>query len=411
MRRGGLTVKRILVLDLSGGAGGPVPWACGGPAGDVRDGILPTADALAGLDLDGVVKVVALVPGTDVLLRQVKLPPKGDALAALPFALEDDLAVDLDRLHFALGTAGEDGRRLAAAVDRERMEAWRDWLAPLNRLPVLLVPETAALDAPADAALVIDRGATCMVVSPAGRVAVERELLPLMLPPLLEGVGRIELAGDDGLLPADLPDGISTTRQPAPDGPGFCRLVLARMLTDRQAPLDLFQGPYRRRVQAPTGLGAWRRAAVLAAGLAGLHLGATAVTAWQMRAEAQALEQQAEAAFRQAFPDVTRIVNLRAQARARMAADQGGADAYLRLSGLLFTGLQALPGMAVTSLRFEPDQGDLTAELTYLRYGDMEALRTAVSTAGGRLVEGSARQEGDRTTALVTITIDSGAQP
>ncbi|WP_162937833.1 type II secretion system protein GspL [Indioceanicola profundi] len=129
-------MKRILVLDLSAGAERPVPWACGLPGGDaVTDGVLPAAAALPSLELAEVGQVVALAPGTEVLLRDVRLPPKGNALAALPFALEDELAVDLDRLHFALGAPRADGSREAAAVDQALMERWRALLAPRRAIP------------------------------------------------------------------------------------------------------------------------------------------------------------------------------------------------------------------------------------------------------------------------------------
>src|SRR5512139_927942 len=50
-------------------------------------------------------KVVVLVPGTDVLLSEPELPPKNAAKLAqiVPFALEEQLASDVETLHFAIG--------------------------------------------------------------------------------------------------------------------------------------------------------------------------------------------------------------------------------------------------------------------------------------------------------------------
>lgn len=403
-------MKRILVLDLSAGAEGPVPWACGLPGGDaVTEGVLPAAAALPSLELAEVGQVVALAPGTEVLLRDVRLPPKGDALAALPFALEDELAVDLDRLHFALGGPRADGSREAAAVDHALMERWRSLLAPVARHPILLTPDSALPEPQERAALLLDRGDYVLVCTPAARFAAERELLPLLLPGVLAGVEHVTLYGDDMLLPAGLPPGLAVERLPALDGPAFCRLALDRM-QGRNRPLDLFQGRFRQRRVDGSSLLLWRRAAAMAAVAAGLHLGITAISAWRLESEAAALEQQAETAFRQAFPDTSRIVNLRAQARARLAEQQSGGDAYLRLSQLLFSGLQDLPGMAVKSLRFEPGRAGLVAEVSYLSYAEMERLRASIGQAGGELTEGGARQEGDRTLATITLTLAEGAR-
>ncbi|WP_263973610.1 type II secretion system protein GspL [Indioceanicola profundi] len=255
------------------------------------------------------------------------------------------------------------------------------------------------------AALLLDRGGYVLVCTPAARFAAERELLPLLLPGVLAGVEHVTLYGDEMPLPA----GLAVDRLPALDGPAFCRLALGRM-QGRNRPLDLFQGRFRQRRVDGSSLLLWRRAAAMAAVAAGLHLGITAISAWRLESEAAALEQQAETVFRQAFPDTSRIVNLRAQARARLVEQQSGGDAYLRLSQLLFSGLQDLPGVAVKSLRFEPGRAGLAVEVSYLSYVEMERLRAAIGQAGGELTEGGARQEGDRTLATITLTLAEGAR-
>jgi general secretion pathway protein L len=45
-------------------------------------------------------------------------------LRALPFALEEQIAEDIEALHFAAGRPAPDGSIPAAAVDREQLEGW-----------------------------------------------------------------------------------------------------------------------------------------------------------------------------------------------------------------------------------------------------------------------------------------------
>jgi general secretion pathway protein L len=54
--------------------------------------------------------VCVLVPGTDVLLLEPELPAKvGTKLAQIvPYALEEQLADDIDDLHFAIGKRSAD---------------------------------------------------------------------------------------------------------------------------------------------------------------------------------------------------------------------------------------------------------------------------------------------------------------
>jgi general secretion pathway protein L len=99
-------------------------------------------------------RLVVFVPGLAVRLASVQVPARQaqKILQAAPYALEDQLAEDVDTLHFAIEDAPQ--RRPAGAphpvaiVARERME---QWLAPLRARqlkPDALVPETLCLPMP-----------------------------------------------------------------------------------------------------------------------------------------------------------------------------------------------------------------------------------------------------------------------
>ena len=57
-------------------------------------------------------RATLVVPGDDVLLAEAVVPGASPVRAqqAVPFALEEQLADDVERLHFALGTKGKGGR-------------------------------------------------------------------------------------------------------------------------------------------------------------------------------------------------------------------------------------------------------------------------------------------------------------
>ena len=91
--------------------------------------------------------VIALVPATGVLTTMADIPVKRGPrlLAALPFALEEQLADDVDELHFAAGVRNEDGRLPVAVVARELMDGWLTDLREVGINPVRLVPENQGL--------------------------------------------------------------------------------------------------------------------------------------------------------------------------------------------------------------------------------------------------------------------------
>ena len=68
-----------------------------------------------------------LVPGTDVLLAEPELPAKAGAKLQqiVPYALEEQLAEDIDDLHFAIGKrAGDSSTTPVAVVALSLMDEW-----------------------------------------------------------------------------------------------------------------------------------------------------------------------------------------------------------------------------------------------------------------------------------------------
>ncbi len=91
--------------------------------------------------------VIVLVPATDVLATSVRIPVRGGARlrAALPFALEENLADDVESLHFASGTRRESGELPVAVVARAKMDEWTSALSDAGIKAAQIIPETYGL--------------------------------------------------------------------------------------------------------------------------------------------------------------------------------------------------------------------------------------------------------------------------
>ncbi len=87
--------------------------------------------------------VIVLLPATEILTTTVDLPVRGGARlnAALPYALEEQVAADVDDMHFAAGDKHDSGIRPVAAVARATMDGWVDQLEAAGIQPWKLVPE------------------------------------------------------------------------------------------------------------------------------------------------------------------------------------------------------------------------------------------------------------------------------
>ena len=120
----------LLVIRLKGasqadGDSAAAEWLpideSGARQGEVQSGALSDAVALS----DGR-KVMVLIPGTDALVAEPIVPVKSGAKLAqvVPFALEEQLASDVDELHFAVGKRDERAGVPVVVVSHAHMEAW-----------------------------------------------------------------------------------------------------------------------------------------------------------------------------------------------------------------------------------------------------------------------------------------------
>jgi len=91
--------------------------------------------------------VIVLVPAANVLTTTVDIPVRGGSrlLAALPFALEEHLADDIDDLHFAAGVRRDSGLVPVAVVSHQHMLEWLERLDEAGIQPAQIIPENYGL--------------------------------------------------------------------------------------------------------------------------------------------------------------------------------------------------------------------------------------------------------------------------
>ena len=109
---------------------------------DVQTGTLEEAAA----QVEGR-RATLVLPGNDVLLAEATVPGVSGAraLQGIRYQLEDQLADDVDSLHFAVGSKGKADNYPVAIVGREAMDTVREQCADAGLRPSEIVPETLAL--------------------------------------------------------------------------------------------------------------------------------------------------------------------------------------------------------------------------------------------------------------------------
>lgn len=138
-------MSEYLVIRLGDNANQPAHWiavdSSGARRSDLGSGALFEAQADVGDR-----QVVVLVPSAEVLTTSVDIPVKGAKLqAALPYALEEYLADDVEDLHFAAGTRRSNGRTPVSVVSHRNMEGWRETLQQAGIEPSSIVADSYGL--------------------------------------------------------------------------------------------------------------------------------------------------------------------------------------------------------------------------------------------------------------------------
>ena len=269
--------------------------------------------------------VIVLVPAASVLTTTVNIPVRGSRLlAALPFALEEHVADDIDNLHFAAGARRESGLTPVAVVEHAIMVDWTERLADAGITPSRIVPESYGLARipgtmsvlAAEDQVIFNDGAdnefVMQGVKPSDALAVAGALDETTAEPIEEtSPGHLLVYCDAASEERFKHDWIALRHELAgvdlnllPDG------VLPRLAVTVAAGngVNLLQGRYAPKTDVRALFRPWRYAAVLLVGLAVVGLGGKVVDTWRLSLEAAALKAQFTEEYRQIRPGDTRDV-------------------------------------------------------------------------------------------------------
>ena len=116
-------------------------------------------------------RIVVLLPGAEVTTLDAELPARAGSklLQAVPYALEEQVAADVDTLHFAIGTRAADGRTPVCVIGKATLQGVLDTLRAAGLDPQAVYPETALVRSqPGHLVMLID-GDTVHLCPPEGR--------------------------------------------------------------------------------------------------------------------------------------------------------------------------------------------------------------------------------------------------
>lgn len=393
-----------LLIRLAPAQQGIRDWMLLDAEGQVKTPVQAGAPATA--VVAGARRVVALVPGEDVGLYEARVPGRNRqrVLRAIPFALEEQLASDVDELHFALGETLGDDRYPVAVVARRQMD---DWAAQLQEAGISAhqwVPETLALPHVAGWSVLPDGERVLVRSGEFSGFGCEADNLSVMVSLLAGGDHLPEKARVFGAAALDIV-GIETERD---DSQVQALDILARGWSEGPV-IDLLQGPYSRREEWGRLLRPWKATAALF--LAAILLGgvATGIDYYRLTGQEAQLSADIEALYRQTFPNARRIVNPRAQMEQQLKQLQrragGGQTDFLGMFAETASVVRTAKGIAVQGASYRDGRLDLdlqadnlqlldTLKQELVKSGRMRAEIQSATTDANQKVKSRIRIEG-----------------
>jgi general secretion pathway protein L len=310
-----------------------------------------------------------VIPGEMVMLKQVDVPGRNRAtlLKAIPYALEDNLAEDIDTLHFAVGPIQPNEPIPVAVIRHEILQGWLKACGDAGVTPAAAIPDTLLLpyeDGAWSLLLEEDRGVLRQGLWQ-GFVMEQANLELLLSLALTEAEERtpshMRVWGE---VPSELAH-LALEMRPEGEAHPLATFAMGYKHSSSTS-INLLQGPYSRQAQLGKWLRPWRVAAILAGCWLGLQIILQISDYVRLQQEQTYFRNEMVRIYREAVPNARRIVNPRAQLENRLQELRGTGDGeesvFLPLLYQSGQALQGVEGITLRGLRYKPNQLDLDLE-------------------------------------------------
>ncbi len=350
-------------------------------------------------------RIIVLAPGADVLLTTASIPSgnRQRIMNALPYALEDQLATDVDGLHFAIGERIDSTCIHAAVIDRARMDRWLERLRQVRIEPDVITSETLALPwLESDITWIIlisENQALVRTGQQSGWVA-DIDNLDALLRIALHEAGN---ARPDQVRviacthPMPLPDLLADTDIVVniEQSNESVLAILGRGYNEKNI-INFLQGAYNRREQLGKLWKPWRPAAAMLAILLFIQVGIKITDYVHLKTESDELTQQIAQTYLRTFPDARKVVNPRAQMEQRLKELRGGdteSSGFLPLLAIIGQTLKETPGLEIQRINYNEGKIDLALIIGDLQSLDQLKQRLATQTGLTANIESAASRD------------------
>ncbi len=329
-------------------------------------------------------RVILLIPTEDVVLNSANIPASNQKLLtkAVPYALEDSLAEDIDTLHFVHYRESDQKDVNILAINKTLLQQWIDKLKQHELSAHFILPDVFALPIEADAvtlSMALDQPRVLVRDSTFSGFASDYALISALLPSVLE-------ASEAKTLLLDKPDNLELA---IPEAIAVKAGNLSHTCSDsllQTLPLNLLN----RFAQEGSGdiakyLAPWKSVAALIMAIAGLWAVSIGMENYRLNQRLEGLNSSITQVYEATFPgepvnDDYRVLHSIMSEKLKALTSNGTtkANSPLEILANIAPKIKQHKGITVSTVRF--DDSGLNLAITAPSLSLLEKFRAAVDT-------------------------------
>ena len=306
-------------------------------------------------------RIIAVIAGMNVITKKHMLGnlQKKQALQAVGFSIEEELATSLSNTHIAFA---EDGDRIAV-ISKTSLD---DTITSLEDAGLTAGIICADYDSIQDAAEFLYGGRFVKKNSDQLGYSIEQDVASFILDK-----------------DKKLPHNITSAAQ-------FLNTIIDN-ISEGYTPINLLQGEYDKRTHVT--LGEFKRSAWLAVACSAIFLVLFLGQGLYFNQKTNQAKTKINTIYTQLFPDKAVPKNpVVSVLRAQASANQSKGELFLRLSSILALSTKDLGGIEIVSLGYDKNRSQLSMSIIYSGFDDVEKLKMAIAKHGGVFLESGTRQ-------------------
>ena len=332
-------------------------------------------------------RVVVILDSNSVHLNHVKLPTSNiqKMLRAVPYALEEQIAEDIDDFHFVIGKSVTSLGTPVAGIRKDILQSLLDTFTQHGFHVDAVIPDALCIPAAPEqwSVLIFNDKALVQYEANLGTI-IDIDNLQVLLHSLINQAEskpeKIVLFYPDGSEAEIDIDEASNSVEVIKVAYNTHPLVVFCGEYTRAMPLNLLQGSFKPKRKSTGHWYRWRLAASLVAVWLVLYLGITAIELNKLENKNKALSAEITGIYKKTFPQSKRIVNARVQMEQKLKELKSGGTQDSQFLSLLTSSVQTISSqknITINSIDFRNNRMDIG--LTGPDLQSVESLNTGLN--------------------------------